>query len=966
MNKLMVKKILYSIITILAVAADSSAQSAKKPVVLLPLPKDSAGPVVETGYATLPATSYSGAAAAVSGNTIEHSLTPNFKSALQGRLAGVHIAQANGMPASEVTVRVRGTSSIYAETAPLYVIDGVPVYSGPREVKEAGIAGNWGATFNPLVDINPDDIESIEVLKDAAATAIYGSRGGNGVIVVTTRSGKGANVGRDDVRLHYYYGVTSETNRVNSLNGPQYLNALDKAWVNSGGAGEAPFPTASGLTRGEAENTSTDHVDRSLEPGNVQHVSLSSGYHSGKTSFYFSGSYHKEKGILTGNDLVRYTGKIKVTNQVTRRLSIGLNAGMNYVDYFNMPTGYSTGGGFNAAQRNLPVYPFMKSGKYFFPSDPAIYNLPGSNVTAFQDKANYDNEEHTRRVFIAANITYDIMPGLDLRLDAAMDQYYHTRRDYLSRFVRFGSVGSGNGREGVPTAYAGYEKYSENVYNIRGTLNYKKKFKGHQLTGVAGFEFYYNDNPYFFAEGEGFVSDYLRQPAMASFRNAVTPAALVTNVNSFAGYFGSAQYAWKEKFLAGATLRVDGSSRFGANQKYHVFPAASVGYVLSEEHFLKSVSAVNYLRIRASYGRTGNAGIGNYSSLERWALTNSSRYLLQAGVHAAGFGSPALEPEKQDQFNIGIDLGLFNDRISAAIDFYNNTTRDLILSYNAPPSAGVVDPGLWLNTGSLRNRGVELSLVTRNLVGAFKWTTELNIARNKNTVLDLGGASVASHPNIAVYEGKPLGVFYLAEYAGTDPVTGAELIYDLDRNKVPATSAAQIDAARIPHYDKPSAPKFFGGLNNTFTFRDFDLGAFLTFSYGNYILDEGERELSYLKGNNNLRESAVAAGAPRLLYNDPVAGSNTTRFLHDASYLRMRNLTLGYSFNRLLKNVKFVRNARLYVSAQNLFTITGFSGWDPEVAGMYGTSLERNLNQGITYMDLPQVRTFATGFNLNF
>lgn len=966
MNDLMVKKILYSIITLLAVTADSPAQTANKAVVLLPLPKDSAGPVVQTGFSTLPAKYYSGAAASVSGNTIEHSLVPNFKSALQGRLAGVHIVQANGMPASEVTVRVRGTSSIYAETAPLYVVDGVPIYGGPREIKEAGIAGNWGATFNPLVDLNPDDIESIEVLKDAAAAALYGSRGGNGVIVITTRSGKGANMGRDDVRLHYYYGITSETNRVNSLNGPQYLRLLDQAWANSGGTGDAPLPAASGLTRSEAESISTDHIDKVLEPGNVQHVSLSSGYNSGRTTFYFSGSYHKEKGILTGNDLTRYTGKIKVTNQVTRRLALGVNAGMNYVDYFNMPVGYSTGGGFNAAQRNLPVYPFIKNSKYFFPADPAIYNLPGSNVASFQDKSHYDNEEHTRRVFIAANLTYDILPGLDLRMDAAMDQYYHTRRDYLSRFVRFGSIGSGTGREGAPTAYAGYEKYSENVYNIRSTLNFEKKFRDHQLTGVAGFEFYYNDNPYFFAEGEGFVSDYLRQPAAASYRNNITPAALVTNVNSFTGYFANANYTWKQKYLFGATLRVDGSSRFGANQKYYAFPAASIGYILSEEDFLKSVPAVNYLKIRASYGRTGNAGIGNYSSLERWALTNTSRYLLQAGIHAAGFGSPSLEPEKQDQLNIGIDLGLFNDRISAAIDFYDNTTRDLILSYNAPPSAGVANPGLLLNTGSLRNRGVELSLVTKNLVGAFRWTTELNIAHNKNTVLDLGGASVSSHPNIAVYEGRPLGVFYLAEYAGVDPVTGAELIYDLNRNKVPATSASQIDAARIPHYDKPSAPRFFGGLNNTFTFRDFDLGAFVTFSYGNYLLDEGERDMSYLRGANNLRETAIEAGFPRLLYNDPIAGSNTTRFLHDASYLRMKNLTLGYSFNTLLKNVKFLKNARLYISAQNLFTITSFKGWDPEVAGMYGTSLERSLNQGITYMDLPQVRTFATGFNLNF
>lgn len=967
----MIKKIFYSLLTVLAVVADSPAQTGKKPVVLLPphWGNDTLAPEnqVQTGYSSLPAKYYSGAAASIPGDVVEHSLVPNFKSALQGRVAGVHVVQANGMPSSEVTVRVRGTSSIYAETDPLYVVDGIPIYAGPREVTPGGVAGSWGSVFNPLVDLNPDDIESIEVLKDAAATAIYGARGGNGVIVITTRSGKGAKRDRDDVRLHYYYGVTNATNRVKSLNGPQYLSLLDQAWANSGGTGEAPLPAASGLTRAEAEANNTDHMEQVLDAGRVQHVSLSSGYNNGKTSFYISGSYHNEKGILTGNDLTRYTGKIKVTNQITKRLSLGANVGMNYVDYFNMPAGRSVGGGFGAAQRNLPVYPFYNAGgRYFYPSDPAVYNLPGSNVVSFQSKNDFDNEEHTRRVFISANLGYNIKPGLDIRVEGAMDQYFHTRRDYLSKQLRYGSVGSGSGREGAPTPYAGYEKYAENVYNIRSSINYEKSIRDHQLTGVAGFEFYYNDNPYFFAEGEGFVSDYLRQPAAASYRNRTSPAALVTNITAFTGYFANANYAWKQKYLFSATLRVDGSSRFGADQKYYLFPAASAGYILSKEDFFKSVKAISLLKVRASYGRTGNSGIGNYSSLERWALTASSRYLLQAGIHAAGFGSPSLQPEKQDQLNIGLDFGFFKNRISGAIDFYNNTTRDLILSYNAPLSAGVVDPGLLLNTGSLRNSGVELNIVSQNLTGAFKWTTELAIAHNKNTVLSLGGAKVSSHPNIAVYEGKPLGVFYLAEYAGVDPVTKEELIYDLNGNKVAATSAAQIDAARKPHYDKPSAPKLFGGLNNTFTFKGFDLSAFVTFSYGNYVLDEGEREMSYLRGANNLRETAAAADFPRLVYNDPISGSNTTRFLHDASYLRMKSLSLGYTFNKLLRNVKFLRNARLYVSAQNLFTITGFSGWDPEVAGYYGTSLERSLNQGITYMDLPQVRTFATGFNLNF
>jgi len=340
-------------------------------------------------------------------------------------------------------------------------------------------------------------------------------------------------------------------------------------------------------------------------------------------------------------------------------------------------------------------------------------------------------------------------------------------------------------------------------------------------------------------------------------------------------------------------------------------------------------------------------------------------------------GSPELQPEKINQFNVGADVGVMDNRIAFSLDFYNKRTDNLILSYEAPLSAGVIQTGLLLNGGALRNRGVELGLTTQNLTGNFKWTTVLSIAANRNKVLNLGGLTaeqLSGHKNITTTVGSPLGSFYLAEYAGVDPATGRELIYDQSGNAVIATSAAQIDAARKIQTDKPSSPKFFGGLSNTFRYKHFDLSAFVTFSYGNYVLDEGERVLSYVTGNNNLRETALdrwtpsntSASGPRLSYNDPIAGSNTTRFLHDASYLRMKNLTLGYSFKEFFRKVKFLKGARLYVAAQNLFTITGFKGWDPEVTGNYSSYSERSLNQGITYMDLGQIRTISGGLSLNF
>ena len=932
--------------------------------------------LVQTGYIAQPKRLISGAISSVSGTQLKNLIVPNVESSLQGLIPGLHVIQSNGTPGSETIMRIRGTSSIFAETEPLYVLDGIPVFAGPREVADQGLAGGWGAQYNPLSDFNIADIQSVDVLKDAASTAMYGARGANGVILITTKRGQ---KDKTDINFDYSQGVTSVTNRINSLDGPQYLSLLDEAWLNSGQTGQGPLPVITGLTRSLASATNINNMDQILNSGALKQMNLSLASGSDKTYFYLSGSYRDEEGVLRGNNQTRYTARMNVSNQISRRLSLGVNLGINYINHSVMPVGYSLGGGFNAAQSNLPVIPLYNAdGTYFYPRDPVAFNIPGNNVASYQSKKEYYNEEHTRRFFLAANFNYKISEMLSFVTDAALEQYYQTRANYLSKRLRNGSVGSGTGREGFPTAYAGYEKYSNNLITGHSTLNYKKNHGDHRITAIAGAEYIYNENPEFFGEGEGYANDFTREPSAAAYKNQTTGLALVANTYAFLGFFANVNYAFKNKYLLGATLRTDGSSRFGADNKFVTFPAVSAGWILSDEAFLKQNKTISMLKIRASYGQSGNSGIGNYSSVERWSLNSNSRYLLQSGIQMQSLGSPALKPEKQTQLEIGLDYGLLKNRISGTVDFYDKVTRNLILSYDAPLSVGVSQQGLLLNAGALRNRGVELGISSKNITGRIiQWNSSLSVARNANKVLKLGGITseqLSYNKNIITVQGRPLGTFYLAEYAGVDAATGREMIYDLTGNKVPAISAAQIDAARKPQYDKPSAPKFFGGLNNTLNYKNFDLSALVTFSYGNYVLDEGERYLSYLRGNNNLRETALsrwtpqntAASSPRLVYNDPVATSNTTRFLHDASYLRMKNITLGYSFRKYIKKIRFLKDARLYVSAQNLFTITEFKGWDPEVSGNYSTSLDRNLNQGITYMDVPQLRTFTTGFNLSF
>lgn len=917
----------------------------------------------------------SGALTQIPGSRLRHMMPQNIKSVLQGLVPGLHVVQSNGQPGSEATLRLRGTSSVFAESEPLYVIDGVPVFAGPREMTEQGTGGNWGAQYNPLTDFNIEDIAMIEVLKDAAATAIYGARGANGVILITTKKGER---NRQQIDINFYSGISEVTNALKTLNAREYLQLLDESWANSGGVGNGPLPAIPGFDRAVAARTNTDHMAVLLDHGVVTNLSMSASSASNGTNFYVSGSYRNEEGVLQGNNLTRYTGRMKISNQILRRLNIGINLGVYLTDYEMLPVGNSVGGGFNAAQSNLPVYPLVNpNGTYFNPFNSGIYNLPGSNIEAFQHKKYFNNEEHTSRFFLAGNFRLNIARNMDFSTEAAMERYFQKRANYLGKQIRLGSAGSGLGREGVPTAYAAYEKYSNNLFNGRSVLSYKSASDTQQLSALTGFEYFYNENPMFFAEGEGFANDFTRDPGAAQYKDVTKALSLVANTTAFIGYFGNLNYSWKNRYLASATVRVDGSSRYGANHKYVTSPAASLGWMLSEEDFLKPARFINMLKIRGSYGRTWNSGIGNYSARETWSLTPYSRYLLQAGIQMQSLGSPDLKPERQEQLNVGVDFSILNNRISGSIDVYNRITKDMLLGYNVPLSVGVARSQLLMNGGAMRNRGLEAAISSKNLLGPVKWNTELSIATNKNRITDLGGLNpqqLSINKNIITALGHAVGTFYLARHAGIDPATGQELIYDIAGNKVVASSAAQIDAARVAQKDKPSAPKVYGGLNNTLSYKQFDLNAFFTFSLGNYVLDEGERDLSYLKGSNNLRAASLerwtpqhtASVYPRLFFNDPLAGSNTTRFLHNASYLRLKNITLGYTFGQQLKKVKFIKGARAFIAAQNLLTMTKFKGWDPEVTGNYSSALERNINQGITYMDLPQVRTLSAGLNLNF
>lgn len=478
----------------------------------------------------------------------------------------------------------------------------------------------------------------------------------------------------------------------------------------------------------------------------------------------------------------------------------------------------------------------------------------------------------------------------------------------------------------------------------------------------------------------------------------------------FVSYFGRINYAYKDKYLLEASLRTDGSSRFGPGKRWATFPSVSVGWVVSDEEFMKRIPAIAFMKLRASYGLTGNAEIGNYSWQKGFTFVgyNAAIYGGIQGGQFAGPGNQDLSWESTRQFNAGLDLGLLGNRVTATVDYYNKVSDGLLLDYQLGPLFGTINNVMTINLGSVRNRGVEFSLNTRNVErGRFKWSTNFNIATNKNEVLSTYTApflnfpfQFINNPSIAAV-GHPLGAYYMPQFAGFDPVTGNELFYERDRSAFANTGQTvrsgnlwdgtvnnQAGNNQFIMSDRTPYPIFFGGLTNTFQVGQFDLSALLYFQYGNWIYDQGERAQSYpaLNSGGNFQTSQVLrrniagigdvqtairegndAALNRLVWSSNARGFESTRFLHNGSFMRLKNVQIGYRIpDEMARRVR-LQSVRVYVTAQNLLTFTKFRGWDPEVFRNGGLAdSQANLSPGVTNNDLPQVRTFVFGLNLRF
>jgi TonB-linked SusC/RagA family outer membrane protein len=945
--------------------------------------------VVVVGYGLEQKRDVTGSISTIKAKDINNTVQPSFEQAMQGRAAGVQVTAASGMAGSPVKINIRGSNSISAGSQPLYVIDGIPITTGDFS------PGNLGSRTNALADINPADIESMEILKDAAAAAIYGSRGANGVVLITTKKGK---AGKTKFDVGYSYGVLSPTNVLKYTTAQELLDLRDKANIEINDSAESKknqvgWWNNQAFTRAQADSFvaatgGSDWINETLRRGTLQQANLSASGGNEKTTFYMGGTYRKEEGFLVGNSFERTNGKIAIENKAYENLTIGINSNLSYSINNRVPTGGD--GGFGLAQLKMPFIPiYNKDGSYNDPRGNPLWQL--------------ENRKFSARVFRAiseAHAEWKITKGLTFRSSFGTDFLNQNEEEFNFRNVQ--SLDTSE----VSSAWD--RRTSVLNWTNSNYFNYNFKLKEiHDFTLLLGNETQRSKRSGVGLYGEKFPNDYFTQPGDAAIKRGYS----YTTGWSFASFFGRVNYKLKDKYLLSASMRYDGSSRFGDNNKWGAFPGVSAGWILSEEEFIKKIKVISFLKLRASYGQTGNANIGDFASLGYYS--SSVGYNGNSAIVPNTLSNNNLRWEKSNQVDVNLDIAFFKNRFAAGVNYYYKTSNDLLLNISVPTSSGYSN--ILQNKGKLENKGLEISLNTKNIEGKFTWYTDFNIAFNQNKVIDVEGLQPDAFDADGggegrVVEGYPVGQFYVVEWAGVQQQEGSIQLWNSDGSaktdangqpvyiNVPAgTELFKDKNGNIMTYANPTGgefygdnrkalgnpmPKFIGGITNTFTYKGFELSFMFNFVYGNSIYDDAAKTQIGSFNNINQRPDILGAytqGAPSTeipaLYNNSGSANpksdyvaiNSTRWLYDASYMRLRSLTFSYSFKEEWCNKIKMSNIKLFINGGNLLTFTKFPGMDPEVLRNIDPDSEKgNIAFGGPYLGTPQAKTITAGINIKF
>ena len=931
--------------------------------------------VIVVGFGTQKKRFTTGAVTKVKGEDLQNSNQATLENTLQGRVAGVQVTSSDGMAGSPVTIRIRGTSSIVASSEPLYVVDGVPIVSGNYSVNDASnFRLATARESNALAQLNPADIESIEILKDASAAAIYGSRGANGVVLITTKKGK---QGKTQFNVGYQTGFSRETNRIELLDGPTYLNMAQEAWTNSYNDALADDdPTndndfdisndyekfwqtllPEGLSREVAENTNTDWIDQALQDGAFQEMNLSASGGNEKTLFYIGGTYRDERGIFVGNNFERYNVRVNIDHKPTSYFSLGARSAYTVTDNDIIPTSWAGGLG-TAQSQALPFWPIYNEDGTFFNAQ------SGNNVAA--ELTNTEMNQKGTSILGNVYAQLNFLKHFSLRSEFGVNNIYKKEFYYRSAIIE---------PEAIATSVL-----SESInWNTNNTLNYSNQFGAHAVDVLGGINATRNDFFTNIINGETFPNPALKNP-----ENAATQTASVNVTGfSFLSFFGRFNYRFNERYLMSVSVRRDGSSRFGENNRWGTFPALSLGWIVSEERFLANNNVLTFLKLRASYGETGNAEIGNF---EYFGAFTSRNYVDRPGIVVQEIDNPGLGWESTKQYDVGFDFGLWEGKIEGGIDFYLKQTTDLLTEIDVSSLSGV--GRVTSNIGSLENRGFDFSISTHNLNGKFKWNTTFNLAYNVNEVTDLGGRSFIPSQTFglgAVGLGQPVGARFRVQWAG---IAEEDMMLTVTNPETESPVEIQVnggDELFINRYGELTniydpndnvfignpTPVWTGGLTNSFSYKNFDLSVLITFAAGHDLSNE-EQMFQYSGfgyGWTMWADAATRWQNPgdqtemqRLAWAAPNRTYESSRVITDADFARLKDVTIGYNFPKALMQKWRLGNMRLYAKGINLATITPYDGWDPE----YNRDGAGSVNQGKSWLPSPQAKSVSVGLNVTF
>ena len=938
---------------------------------------------IVVAYGTAKKSSYSGSASMVRSEELAQKPVASVEQALQGKVAGLQVTSASGQPGAATTFRIRGTGTLNASADPLYVIDGVATTNTSYSYN----ADYTSATSSILSTINPQDIESITVLKDAAAASLYGSRAANGVVIITTKSGK---AGNGHVNFNAQYGISSVPRKYDVMNSAEYYKTVFNSYMESGNGADwanaqtqglltwnpynnpTPLDANGNVVNGAKIVIDTEWQDEVMKTGYSQDYSLSYSGGNDKLSYFFSGGYFDQTGTTPSASYTRYSGKATVDAQVKPWLKAGANAIFSY-SLQNNEVGSSAGASplFNAAQfpNAVPVYIVDNNGNY-------VLDAAGEKQYNWTNPASKDfnpvglptmdtNKAETYRLLASFFTEIRFADGLTARTVFSPDFVSVYDTSYWNKYHGNGPAYNGRGTK---------NQTYDMMYTSTTTLNYAKTFgEKHNFTAMAGYEFWKSKRNYFNGTKTDFAFDFMTELAGASNFQAMTSyfteAALIS-------YLGHAEYNYAEKYFLSGSFRRDGSSVFGSDRKFGNFFSVGASWRLKQEDFLQGVDWISDLKLRASYGTSGNdAGIGRYQSLGLWIADSSYQYGNSSGLGHESFSNPDLGWEKQKMFNIGLDFGFFKNRLTGSIEVFDKTSDDLLYEYPLPASHGVGNfydqvSSVMMNLAKVQNRGLEFVLNgTPVQNGDFTWDINFNYSYNADKIVDLAGDDdiVMSDTKKIWKVGESQYEFYMPTWMGVDPANGNPLWKQGN-----GTTSVYSDA----DYEMQgrATPWGFGSLTNNFNWKGLGFSFMFYYNLGGKFYDAIYAGMMH-EGNDsgkNMHKDALNAWTPSNTNtnvpkytnsNDNQSNSPSTRFLYDATYLKLKNVNLSYSLPKnVTRKLGIIDGLRVYVNADNLFTVfkdKDYRGYDDiDIFGVGGYD-------AYPYY-VPISRTYTMGVNITF